>query len=376
MMRVLGSIAVFVCICAASIFGTKTVSGQTSVKADEKQLPVTAEMRTEVVEKLAKHLEGKYVFPDVAKKMAESLRTKLNNKEFDGLDTGKKLSRQLQNEMQAISKDKHLRVDWSAEPMPRPKSGPAPKAEKEKMASMARWRNAALVKLERLPGNVGYLELRGFMDSDSLSGPLSAAMSFLINTDALIIDLRKNGGGSPKGVQAVCSYLFAAEPPTHLNSLYWRRDDSTEEYWTLKDLPAPRFLYKPVYVLTSQYTFSGAEECAYNLQTRKRAIIVGETTGGGAHPGGGFPLGDHFIAFIPTGRAINPVTNTNWEGTGVKPEVTVDAEKALTKAHELALAAIRETCKDPDQLRRLEQDIDGEKRISQRFSDRKQARGD
>jgi C-terminal processing protease CtpA/Prc len=234
-----------------------------------------------------------------------------------------------------------------------------------------RRRNSGFVKLERLPGNVGYLDLRGFMDHESGAETVAAAMNFLANTDALILDLRKNGGGSPHMVQLICSYLFAADKPVHLNSLYWREGDRTEEFWTLKDLSGHRYLGKDVYVLTSRLTFSGAEECAYNLQTRKRATLVGETTGGGAHPGKGVLLGEHFRAFISTGRAINPVTKTNWEGTGVRPDVATDAERALDVAHELALKKLKDSTTDPEVREGIEEELRGERMMEKRYKERK-----
>ena len=154
-------------------------------------------------------------------------------------------------------------------------------------------------------------------------------MSFVANTDALIIDVRNNGGGAPSMVAYLCSYLFGPEP-VHINDLYFRPENSTHQWWTLPHLPGKRYEGKPVYVLTSKRTFSAAEEFTYNLKTQKRATIVGETTGGGANPGGTRPVAEHFIVFVPSGRAINPITKTNWEGTGVAPDVAVAAELAAS----------------------------------------------
>jgi C-terminal processing protease CtpA/Prc len=217
--------------------------------------------------------------------------------------------------------------------------------------------NAGYRKVERLGGNVGYLALDGFAGAEAAAEPAAAAMNFLANTDALLIDLRRNGGGDPSGVALLCSYFFD-EKPVHLNSLYWRKGDRTEEFWTRKELAGKRYLNKDVYVLTSARTFSGAEEFAYNLQTQKRATVVGETTGGGAHPGEGRPIGDHFGMFVPTGRAINPITKTNWEGTGVKPDVAVPADEALAKAHELAVKKILADTKDEEARRQIQRDFD------------------
>jgi C-terminal processing protease CtpA/Prc len=230
---------------------------------------------------------------------------------------------------------------------PRPnddaKPNPREQAERrEQMRSRMAAGNFGFEKLERLEGNVGYIDLRGFAPAEMAGESAAAAMNFLTNTDALIIDLRKNGGGDPSMVALLCSYLFSPEP-VHLNDLYFRPDDSTHQWWTFPYVPGKRYEDKPVYLLTSQRTFSAEEEFTYNLKNLKRVTIVGETTGGGAHPGGGRPLDDHFGMFVPTGRAINPITKTNWEGTGVPPDVAVPADAALKTAH---LAALRKIAED------------------------------
>ncbi|HZH97943.1 MAG TPA: S41 family peptidase, partial [Fimbriimonadaceae bacterium] len=193
-----------------------------------------------------------------------------------------------------------------------------------------------------------YIEIVGFMDKAVAARSAQAAMEWVADTDALIIDLRRNGGGHPETVQLICSYLFEAEKPVHLNSLYFRRGDRTEEFWSLKDLPGKRYLNKPVYVLTSKRTGSGAEEFSYNLKNLKRATLVGESTWGGANPGGVVRLNDHFSAFIPTGRAINPITKTNWEGTGVQTDIAVPADQALKVARLEILKAFLSKATDPE----------------------------
>jgi C-terminal processing protease CtpA/Prc len=178
-------------------------------------------------------------------------------------------------------------------------------------------------------------------------------MNFLANTDALIVDLRRNGGGDPAMVALISSYLFAGET-VHLNDLYWREGDSTRQWWTLPYVPGRRFGdKKPVYVLTAKRTFSAAEEFTYNLKNLKRATIVGETTGGGAHPGGGRRINNHFGVWVPTGRAINPYSKTNWEGTGVTPDIDVPADHALKVAYVDALKKVQERTTDPDRKNAL-----------------------
>ena len=167
-------------------------------------------------------------------------------------------------------------------------------------------------------------------------------MTLLTYTDALIIDLRGNGGGEPAMVQLLCSFFFDpfAHENTQLNGLYDRRKDLLHQYWVLPYLPGPRYLEKPLYLLTSKRTFSGAEEFAYNLQQLKRAVIIGETTGGGAHAGLYYPLSTHFEAFIPNCRAINPISGTNWEGIGVVPDLPIAQEDALDLAYQQACVAL------------------------------------
>jgi hypothetical protein len=196
--------------------------------------------------------------------------------------------------------------------------------------------NYGLARAEILPGNVGYLDFLYFTSPKIAGDTYSGAMAVVANSDALIIDLRRCGGsGSVEAIPFLCTYLFAE--PVHLNDIYWRASDSTQQFWTLPSVPGRRYLNKPVYILTSRHTFSGAEEMAYDLQNLKRATIIGDVTGGGANPGGTRRVNDHFAVWVPFGRAINPYTKANWEGQGVIPDVKVPASQALVSAHLTAL---------------------------------------
>ena len=304
---------------------------------NQPDLPVDAASRTQVIDAVLKRLNDSYVFPEVAKKMETSIRARASRGEYDSVTSSRSFAEKLTADLQEVSKDKHLRVRYSHEPIP--ERGERREPTSEERAEQRRqlsWMNHGFDKVERLPGNIGYIEFRGFFDEEVGAETVAAAMNFISNTDALIIDLRRNGGGNPKMVALICSYLFGPES-VHLNDLYWREGNRTEEFWTLKEVAGKRYLNKDVYVLTSNRTFSGAEEFAYNLKNLKRATIIGETTGGGAHPGGGFRVNEHFQMFVPTGRAISPITKTNWEGTGVEPDVKVSADLALKTAHVAAL---------------------------------------
>jgi hypothetical protein len=331
---------------------------QILIKKDQPPLPLGPKQSGEVIERLLQELQDNYVFPETAKKMSEAVRQHVVAKKYDAIKTGQELAERLTNDLQAVSKDKHLRVICSTAKLPsRPKGQkPDPREAKKMRERMARM-NAGFVKVERLPGNVGYLELTGFMDPAAAARPAAAAMNFLAGTDALIIDLRKNGGGSPHTVALVSTYLFGEEP-VHLNSLYWRKGDRTEEFWTRKEVEGQRYLNKDVYILTSKRTFSAAEEFTYNLKNLKRATVVGETTGGGAHPGGAVRLGDHFVVFIPTGRAINPITKTNWEGTGVQPDLRAAADQALRVAHRRAVERLLERAPDEETRRHIRAEME------------------
>jgi C-terminal processing protease CtpA/Prc len=325
-----------------------TVANVAAAQPEQPDLTIDAATRTQVIDGILKRLNDSYVFPEVAKKMEQAIRERVGKKEYDEITSAKLFATTLTKDLQAVSNDKHLRVRYSHEAIPERGPQREPTAEeREQRRRDFNWMNHGFAKVERLRGNIGYLEFFNFMDPDLGADTVAAAMNFVNGTQALIIDMRSNGGGSPAMVALVCSYLFGPEP-VHLNDLYWREGNRTEEFWTRKEVAGKRYLDKDVYVLTSKRTFSGAEEFTYNLKNLKRATIIGETTGGGAHPGGGFRLSDHFGMFVPTGRAISPITKTNWEGTGVTPDVAVPADQALLVARLMALKKSLSTLTNAD----------------------------
>lgn len=298
---------------------------------------LTPAYKKQVIERLSHLMTTRYVFPEVAKQTEEHLNTQLEAGHFDQFENNETFAEALTTSVQEINKDKHMRIRASR-PYAAPVNTPE-RAMEERMDRLQRSRqqNYGFQEVKLLEGNIGYLDLRGFAGLANGKVHADAAMKLLARTDAIIFDLTKNGGGSPRMVQYLCSFFF--DQKIHLNSLYWREGDETEEFWTLDEVGGEKLPDVPLFVMTSSRTFSGAEEFSYNMQTRERATLVGQTTGGGANPGGGMRINDHLSVFIPTGRAINPVTKTNWEGVGVVPEIKTTPEETFNKTLELAQVA-------------------------------------
>ena len=309
------------------------------------------------IDSLIRSLEENYVFPQMAKEVGQHLRQKQKAGAFNGLTEPVAFADRLTEEIQFITNDKHLRVRFDPEGAARMRAsaeeeeddGPNP----EWIKHMAR-DNYGFQEVKILEGNIGYLDLRGFLPAAYAGETAAAAMNMLSNADAIIFDLRQNGGGDPGMIQLLTSYLYKAGRDVHLNNFYHRHSNDTSQTWTLPYVPGKRNPDAEVFVLTSNHTFSAAEEFTYNLKNLERATIVGETTGGGAHPGGMAPIASRFVAFIPDGRAINPITHTNWEGTGVSPHISVEKEKALDVAHLMALEKLAEKAGSEEDKRYFE----------------------
>ena len=308
------------------------IQGPIAVESgDQPVKPLTAELRSSTLEAVAKALEANYVFPEVGSKLAAMLRKQAAAKAYDAITVPSDFAKRLTDDLRAICDDKHLSVRVGGLP---DSHGGGPMRRRGSPED-ARRENFGFRQVELLPGNIGYIRFDEFNPSDEAMQVAAGAMAFVAGCDALIFDLRNNGGGSPEMIRFLSSYLF--DKPTHLNSFFDRTNNKTEEFWTTQTVPGKRLGPDlPVYVLTSSHTFSGAEEFSYNLQNLKRATLVGETTGGGAHPVRPVNINEQFNMMVPYARAVNPITQTNWEGVGVKPHVEVEASLALEKAKELA----------------------------------------
>ena len=337
------------------LFAAALVACTSGTFAEQAPPAIDAATRQQVLDGAIEHMRRGYIFEDVAEKMAVALRAHAKAGAYDAITSGADFAAVLTRHLQEVSKDKHLRIVYNpagiagAQP-------PATDEERTRRAAAERRNNYGLHRVERLDGNVGYIELRGFSGAQEAGGAVAAAMNLLANTDALVFDLRRNGGGSPVTIGFISSYLF--EKRVHLNDFYVRETGRRQSFHTSETVDGRRYgETKPVYVLTSNRTFSAAEEFTYNLKHLKRAVIVGETTGGGAHPGGVRRITDHFGIWLPSGRAINPITGTNWEGIGIAPDIAVDPADALRAAHLDALRKIRATATDPEHRNELDRAI-------------------
>ena len=312
--------------------------GQPSINEAEKKA---------VIDSICANLEREYIFPDITRKYVEKLNEYLRSGKYDRINEPEEYAATLTQDLAAIHKDEHLHIWYNPEWIKNERQ----RAELDEAAILRKKReertvNYGFEEIKIYPGNIGYLKLNSFSYNTDAFDVAIGAMNFLSNTDALIIDLRENGGGSPEMVQFLCSY-FLENPRKHLNSFYYKEKDKTTQYWTYTYLPGKRLDKVDLYFLTSKNTFSAAEEFSYNLKHLKRATVIGETTGGGAHDNKFVILNDNFEMGLPFARAINPITKTNWEGTGVEPNVKVTSDRAMETAKVLAMKELSEKEKDP-----------------------------
>jgi len=313
---------------------------------------VDAGLQEEIIDSVAYALNEIYVFPETASAMEKHMREAFQRGDYTELTSLREFASRLSEDLQEISHDGHLHVTFASDEFIARYRGDTITADAAAAQLEQRRReNFAFRELKVMPGNVGYVDLRGFSEATEAGATAIAAMNFLAYTDAIIFDLRNNGGGSPSMIQLLTSYFMSE--PTHLNSFYVRAEDSIQQFWTQAYVPGPRMTDTKLYVLTSNRTFSGAEEFTYNMKNLKRGTIIGETTGGGAHPVDLRLFANLNVRMsLPFGRAVNPISGTNWEGTGVEPDIKVPQEEALDVAY---LKALKDLAAEED-----DSDIKGE----------------
>ncbi len=291
--------------------------------------------RRRVMDAAARDLKEHYVEPDIAQKMVDALLAHEKAGDDDAVTGGTAFAHLLTKQMRDVSHDMNLEVVYSRNPIPDRPPGLTPErlaAYREAMEQD----HCTFQKVEILPHNIGYLKLNSFPDPALCQTTATAAMARLNQADAIIFDLRDSRGGDPSMVSMIAAYLF-----DHPEYLYNPRENTTEQSWTRSPVSGNSLANKPVYLLTSSSTISGAEQFSYDLKMLKRATLVGETTGGAAHAGVFHRIDDHFGMGIPEVRAINPFSRTDWEETGVEPDVKVKAADALETAEMLAATRLQ-----------------------------------
>lgn len=338
-------------------FASLSLHAQMVVMGGRPNFTLDEKAKTALVDNIASRVESRYLFPDLASKISAALRDKLRSGEFREASNPPEFAQKVTQILRDVSHDKHMSVAFdprmARDMMANDRLPEADRKPPVAMLKNLRSINYGFEKEEILKGNVGYLNLTQFSDLELASDAAASAMNFLTNADAVIIDLRQNGGGDGATVAFLCSYFFGG-PPKLVNTSWYRDTTKNEQSWTAGYLPGKRMPDVPVFLLTSRMTFSAAEEFAYDLQSMKRATIVGEATGGGAHHNDFIPIDSNFVMSVSIGQAINPITHTNWEGTGVKPDVGVPADQALDAAHAAALRKIREKTTDEQERRTID----------------------
>jgi hypothetical protein len=312
------------------------------VTATEAQ--ISKQQKSEAIDSVVKLMNQHYIFPETAKQIEFYLRKQQSAKAYDSITNGDVFAAALTKDVRSVCNDKHVSIRFSEQAVPVQRANFMRISDEERnaYAEWLRLENYGVKKIDILKGNIGYIDFRFLCGTEYAGDFYAAMMNYINHTDALLIDFRKCGGAmSDNVISFLCSYFFADK--THLNDLYWRERNFTQQTWTQVVVPGKKYLNKPVYVLTSGGTFSGAEEMAYDLKHLKRATIVGEVTGGGANPGGTVALTEHFQMFLPVGKAINPITKTNWEGVGVQPDSVTSSRLALNRAHRLAMHQVMTT---------------------------------
>ena len=314
---------------------------------------LSAADRKAIVQTLVTKMNANYIEPAVAERVGSAIARKNAEGGYATAASVKAFSAALEKDLRELSGDLHfgaafyegLRERSGADELPS-------RAKIDEWREQAARRGYGIEKIERLPGNVGYIELRGFGGPEFVGAAYTAALSLMAGTDALILDLRRNGGGSPASVAYLMSHFFPFGDERHLIDMYDRPTGLTRQFWTVKTV-AQRY-DKPVYVLTSARTFSGGEDFSYGIQAQKRGTVVGETTGGGSNPVSWYNLGQDIIVAIPTARTTNVVTKTNWEHVGVKPDIAVPAAQALQTAHAAILRNLVSSAKEGKERQELQ----------------------
>lgn len=300
--------------------------------------PLSPKTKREVVQNLQDMLTHLYIFPEVGEKMVDVLDKKWSQNRYSPIKDREAFAAQLTEDLQRVSNDMHLFIYAGPSTLDvYSDEGEVTDYDDAYYLAFDKRQNFGFQRAELLEGNIGYVRFDDFSEWEAGQKTVAAAFSFVQHADALIIDLRHNTGGSPEMLAYIASYFFPKKPQTVFSSLYFRPSNTTIPLTSTKKLDGPRLEKMPLYFLVGPSTASAAEGLAYDLRQLGRATIIGDTTRGGANPAKVYALPDGFRAMIPIGKAINPITQTNWEGVGVIPDQVVETSNALMYGHLEAL---------------------------------------
>jgi retinol-binding protein 3 len=308
----------------------------------------------EVIDAVLKRIGTGYIYSEKLPEIARSIQGREAHDDYSNLNDAA-FAEALTRDLQSAAGDLHFQIEYSPSTIPI-ESGEAPAPSRDERFNAGRENNFGFDKAEVLQGNIGYINVRTFHRAEAIGDVLAAAMDFVSNTDALIVDVRGHDGGRADAVALMVSY-FVEGNPKQLTGIYWKQLGTTVESFTSPSVKGKKYLDRPVYILTSRDTASAGEGFCDDMKTLKLATLVGERTMGAANPGSTVRLTDHFSMFLPTGKAVNPITGGNWEGTGVLPEVVVPAAEALQRAQLLALKRLIEQSK-AEKRKRLQAVVD------------------
>jgi hypothetical protein len=319
------------CHVAAALLIAQVAAGQ----QPPPDIAITKAEILTIIRRTADLVERLYVDPARGREIAAAVRRTADDGTFDGITSSLALVPRFNRLLAQVGADAHLRLGYSYEPQTGAADRPETAEELETRRRQVAASGYGVQRVERLDGNVGLLELNSFRDPNLAGEAVAGALRLLNSTDALIIDLRANGGGDADMVRFLSTYFFAE--PVHLSDFYNRPTETTEQWWTLPWVPGSRYLNRDMFILTSKQTFSAAEGFTYHMKTRHRAMVVGEQTKGGAHTGKYERVTPHFAVFVPEGRATDPISHGDWEQSGVQPDVAVEAPTAFKTAYIMAL---------------------------------------
>ncbi|OXG04427.1 peptidase S41-like protein [Flavobacterium araucananum] len=321
-------------------FSIAAYSQKTSLAKEE--LVLTEVNKKQIIDSLIQQLEEFYIRPNAIGEIKKKLNENYKKGSYKDVVKPNEFAGKLTTDLIEVSKDLHFGVrydpEWTEDQQKKGDKETQKKIKAQELAE-AKKKNFGFQQTRILEGNIGYLQFDYFEDPAIASETAAAAMQFLNNTDALIIDLRKNNGGAMEMGQFLSSYFYSGkELPLYKYYYYEKNRKKTErEMWLLPSVPGKRLEDIDIYILTSAITFSAAEWMSYSLQNLKRVTIVGEKTAGGAHPVDRKVLPNGFAVNIPFGEVKDPITNQDFEGKGVIPDVLCKSEEAVNTSHLLAL---------------------------------------